>query len=93
MGDRLSLGLSDGLRTLTAMAQLPRMTGRDLVRALCKLGWVVVAQKGSHAQLKHPDRGGRVTIPLHAGQTIGPRLLRSILNQAGLTVDDLHAAL
>ena len=30
---------------------------------LGKLGWVVVAQKGSHAQLKHPARGGRVTVP------------------------------
>jgi predicted RNA binding protein YcfA (HicA-like mRNA interferase family) len=34
-----------------------------------------------------------VTVPLHAGETIGPGLLRSILNQAGLTADDLRAAL
>jgi len=60
---------------------------------MSKLGWVVVAQRGSHAQLKHPDRGGRVTVPLHAGETIGPGLLRSILNQAGLTAEDLRAAL
>jgi predicted RNA binding protein YcfA (HicA-like mRNA interferase family) len=59
---------------------------------MSRLGWVVVAQKGSHTQLKHPDRGGRVTVPLHAGETIGPGLLRSILNQAGLTADDLRAA-
>jgi len=67
------------------MPPLPRITGRELARALGKLGWVVVAQKGSHAQLKHPARGGRVTIPLHAGETIGPSLLRSILSQAGIT--------
>ncbi|MGO9160334.1 MAG: type II toxin-antitoxin system HicA family toxin [Streptosporangiaceae bacterium] len=29
-----------------------------------KLGWKVVVQQGSHAQLKHPSRGGRVTVPL-----------------------------
>jgi predicted RNA binding protein YcfA (HicA-like mRNA interferase family) len=75
------------------MPALPRVTGRDVVRALGKLGWVVVVQKGSHAQLKHPSRGGRVTVPLHAGETIGPRLLRSILNQAGVTVEDLREAL
>ena len=85
--------LSDGLPTVSAMPPLPRTTGRDLVRALSRLGWVVVAQRGSHAHLKHPDRGGRVTVPLHAGETIGPGLLRSILNQAGLTADDLRAAL
>ena len=37
-----------------------------------------VAQKGSHAQLKHPTRGGHVTVPLHAGEVIGPGLLRSM---------------
>jgi predicted RNA binding protein YcfA (HicA-like mRNA interferase family) len=54
---------------------------------------VVVIQKGSHAQLKHPSRGGRVTVPLHAGETIGPGLLRSILSQAGVTVEELRAVL
>ena len=75
------------------MPPLPRITGHEVVRALGKLGWVVVVQKGSHAQLKHPSRGGRVTIPLHSGETIGPGLLRSILNQAGITVDELRSVL
>jgi predicted RNA binding protein YcfA (HicA-like mRNA interferase family) len=75
------------------MPPLPRTTGRELVRALGKLGWVIVTQKGSHAQLKHPSRGGRVTVPLHAGETIGPGLLRSILSQAGVTVEDLRTVL
>jgi predicted RNA binding protein YcfA (HicA-like mRNA interferase family) len=75
------------------MPRSPRVTGRQIVRALTRLGWVVVVQRGSHAQLKHPRRGGRVTVPLHAGETIGPTLLRSILNQAGLTVEELMAAL
>jgi predicted RNA binding protein YcfA (HicA-like mRNA interferase family) len=75
------------------MPPLPRLTGRDIVRALGKLGWVIVVQKGSHAQLKHPSRGGRVTVPLHAGETIGPALLRSILNQAGVTADELRSVL
>lgn len=76
-----------------AMPPLPRVTGLELIRALSKLGWVVVTQRGAHAQLKHPVRAGRVTVPLHAGETIGPGLLRSIMNQAGLTADDLRAAL
>ena len=75
------------------MPPLPRVTGREAVQALGKLGWVVVTQKGSHAQLKHPHRGGRVTVPLHAGETIGPGLLRSVLNQAGVTVDELRTVL
>ncbi|MGH7761442.1 MAG: type II toxin-antitoxin system HicA family toxin [Candidatus Dormibacteraceae bacterium] len=75
------------------MAKLPRVTGTQALRAMRSLGWVVVVQRGSHVQLKHPDRRGRVTIPLHAGETLGPRLLSSVLNQAGLSVDEFRAAL
>jgi len=75
------------------MPLLPRVTGREVVQALGRLGWVVVVQRGSHAQLKHPTRGGRVTVPLHAGETLGPGLLRSILSQAGITSEELRAAL
>jgi predicted RNA binding protein YcfA (HicA-like mRNA interferase family) len=75
------------------MPPMPRIAGRELVRALGKQGWVVVVQKGSHAQLKHPSRGGRVTVPLHAGETIGLGLLRSILSQAGVAVEELRAVL
>jgi predicted RNA binding protein YcfA (HicA-like mRNA interferase family) len=75
------------------MPPLPRITGREVLQALTKLGWVVVVQKGSHVQLKHPDRSGRVTVPVHSGETIGPGLLRSILNQAGVTAEELRAAL
>jgi predicted RNA binding protein YcfA (HicA-like mRNA interferase family) len=71
----------------------PRVTGREIVKALEALGWVVVAQKGSHAQLKHPTRGGRVTVPIHSGETIGPGLLRSILSQAGVSSEELRARL
>jgi len=75
------------------MQPLPRCTGRQVVRALERLGWTVVAQRGSHVQLKHPNRGGRVTVPVHAAETLGPGLLRSILNQAGLSADELRDGL
>ena len=75
------------------MPPLPRVTGRELVRALERLGWEVVTQRGSHVQLKHPARGGRVTVPVHSGETVGPGLLRSILSQSGLSADELRTAL
>jgi predicted RNA binding protein YcfA (HicA-like mRNA interferase family) len=34
-----------------------------------------------------------VTVPLHAGETIGPGLLRSILSLAGVTADELRRVL
>lgn len=75
------------------MPRMPRPSGAEVLRALRSMGWIVIAQRGSHVQLKHPERRGRVTIPIHAGETIGPRLLASILAQAGLTVDEFRSAL
>jgi predicted RNA binding protein YcfA (HicA-like mRNA interferase family) len=75
------------------MPPLPRVTGREIVQVLRRLGWVTVAQKGSHMQLKHPERQGRVTVPIHGGETIGPGLLRSILAQAGVSTDEFRSAL
>jgi len=75
------------------MAPLPRPTGRELLAALRRLGWQVVAQRGSHAQLRHPERAGRVTVPLHVGETIGPKLLHAVLAQAGVSTGELRDAL
>jgi predicted RNA binding protein YcfA (HicA-like mRNA interferase family) len=75
------------------MPRLPRVTGIEVVGALNKLGWEVVVQRGSHAQLRHPIRKGRVTVPLHAGKVLGPGLLLSILKQAGVDADEFRGVL
>lgn len=75
------------------MPRLPRITGAEVVRALRRAGWEQVSQEGSHVQLRHSTRSGRVTVPIHRGETLGPRLLSSILAQAGMTADDLRALL
>jgi predicted RNA binding protein YcfA (HicA-like mRNA interferase family) len=67
--------------------------GREIVQALRRMGWVAVSQKGSHVQLTHPERGGRVTVPVHVEETIGPGLLRSILAQARISSDECRTAL
>ena len=70
------------------MTRLPRITGRELVRALESEGFIVDRTRGSHHFLKHPD--GRATaIPVHSGETIGPGLLRAILRDVELSVDQL----
>ena len=43
--------------------------------------------------LRHPTRAGRVTVPIHRHETVGPKLLSSILRQAGLSVDEFRALL
>jgi predicted RNA binding protein YcfA (HicA-like mRNA interferase family) len=60
------------------MMRLPSLTGKQLVAALCRLGFEVVRVKGSHHYLAHPD--GRATVvPVHAGEDIGRGLLAKIL--------------
>lgn len=68
----------------------PRVTGRGLLAALRRDGWLIDDQTGSHVQLEHPTKPGKVTVPMHGAAIIGPRILRSILQQAGLSVDDLR---
>ena len=70
------------------MSRLPALTGKQLVAVLQQLGFESLRVKGSHHFLRHPD--GRTTVvPIHAGETIGPGLLNSILRQVKITRDDL----
>lgn len=60
------------------------MTSRDILKLIRKDGWYIVDQDGSHAQLKHPTKTGKVTVPIHGSKDIPPGTLNSILKQAGL---------
>ena len=73
--------------------KLPRVTASQLLRALQREGWEVKRQEGSHMQLKHPHRKGRITVAYHAGATIKLKVLLSVLEQAQLTVEDLRRLL
>jgi len=59
------------------------VNSREIIRVLEADGWRKVAQKGSHIQLEHPAKPGRVTVP-HPSRDIPPGTLRSIELQAGL---------
>ena len=75
------------------MRRLPRITGQQALAALKRAGFVVVRTTGSH---RHPQRGNEpviATVPVHAGKVLKPGTLRSILRQAGLTVEEFTALL
>ena len=61
------------------------MDSRDVIKRLEAAGWVLVATRGSHHQLKHPDRPGRVTVP-HPKKDLKPGTLRSIEKQSGVSL-------
>ncbi len=69
------------------MSILPRISGRDAVQALSKLGYEKDRQKGSHIVLRqttYPHR--RIVIPDH--REIAKGTLRSIIREVGLTVKE-----
>ena len=59
------------------------MDSRDVLAALRADGWKQVAQKGSHINLKHPVKPGRVTVP-HPRRDLPIGTLKSIERQAGV---------
>jgi predicted RNA binding protein YcfA (HicA-like mRNA interferase family) len=60
------------------------MKVREALRLLHEDGWYLVATRGSHRQLKHPLKPGRVTVAGKPGHDLPPGTLNSILKQAGL---------
>lgn len=60
------------------------MKVRDVLRLLKDDGWTVVTTRGSHRQLKHLAKSGRVTVAGQEGDDVAPGTLNSILKQAGL---------
>ncbi len=47
--------------------KLPQISGKDLIKIMIKLGFVVVRQRGSHVQLEKIDKNEtiRITVPMH----------------------------
>ena len=59
------------------------MKVKELLKLLNQDGWQEKDQKGSHLQLIHPNKTGKVTVPIHKGD-IPQGTLHEILKQAGL---------
>lgn len=68
---------------------LPAVSGQRLIRALRRVGFAVLRQKGSHVSLEKKAGGQywRTIVPLH--REIRPGTLSDILNQSGLSKDEL----
>jgi predicted RNA binding protein YcfA (HicA-like mRNA interferase family) len=69
------------------LSDIPRISGREVVKALKKLGYEQDRQRGSHIILRQtvsPFR--RVTVPDH--REVAKGTLRSIIRETGLTVSE-----
>jgi len=66
--------------------KLPRVTAEEVIKVLQRVGFSLARQSGSHRIYKNRE-GKRVTVPYHAGKVLHPKVLKSILRDADLTVD------
>ena len=74
------------------MPNLPHLSGKEIVRALEKLGFVQARQRGSHVVMKKSMPEGNVgcVVPMHGEVAIGT--LHSILKQARVSVEEFIKA-
>lgn len=74
------------------MPSVPSLPGERIVRALERAGFVDARVSGSHHIMRHPDGRG-TTVPVHAGRDVAKGTLRGILDDVGLTVEELRLLL
>ncbi|MCH7786257.1 MAG: type II toxin-antitoxin system HicA family toxin [Chloroflexi bacterium] len=69
--------------------RLPRLTGREVIRALERLGFQEIRVRGSHHHLTHPSDHSRwATVPVHGSRVLHPKILQSILRTTRVTREE-----
>ena len=71
---------------------LPRLTAKEIIAVLMRVGFILSRQNGSHRIYKNKD-GKRVTVPFHANKILHPKVLKSILRDADLNEEKLRKLL
>jgi predicted RNA binding protein YcfA (HicA-like mRNA interferase family) len=66
--------------------KLLRVTAADAIRVLERAGFSFKRQSGSHKIYKNKE-GKRATVPYHAGKILHPKVLTSILRDAGISIE------
>ena len=71
------------------MSRLALINAPSLEKILFKLGFKKIRQKGSHSFYRHPD-GRTTTIPFHLGKDLSRPLLRSILREINIGIEEYN---
>ena len=74
------------------MTRIPALRANEIVRALRRLGFERMRQRGSHIRLRHSD-GRLASVPDHGSRELRRQFILDILKQARVEVRDFLAAL
>lgn len=66
--------------------RLPRVNVAEVIRVIEKCGFSISRQSGKHKIYKNRE-GRRITLTHHLSKTIHPKVLKSILQDANLTIE------
>lgn len=71
---------------------LPKLTAKEIIFVLEKLGFFIARQSGSHKIFKNAE-GRRATVPFHSGKILHPKVLKSIMKDADIDENELKELL
>lgn len=72
------------------MPKLPRVSGKNIIKTLSKIGFEHNRTRGSHAILNKQDKEkGKITIPVPLHKELAKGTLKSIMRQSGLNLEEL----
>ncbi|MGD0053491.1 MAG: type II toxin-antitoxin system HicA family toxin [Vulcanimicrobiaceae bacterium] len=74
------------------MSKAPSLSGRRLLRALLRAGFVEMRVAGSHHLIRHPD-GRATTVPVHGSRDLPIGTLHRILRDVRMKIEELAALL
>jgi len=69
------------------LSKLPLVDAITIEKLLFLIGFIKKRQKGSHVFYRHPD-GRTTTLPHHKGRMLSRPLIRDILKDVDITVDE-----
>jgi len=72
---------------------LPALNGNEVLNALYRAGFIYMTRRSSHVTVRHPVTMRKTTVPVHGSQDLSAGLVRSIIRQAGLTVEEFRGLL
>jgi predicted RNA binding protein YcfA (HicA-like mRNA interferase family) len=72
------------------MPKLVPISGKNLLKLLLRSGFEILRIKGSHHFLMHKVINKTTTIPVHGNEDLGPGLLRQIMRDLDMSLDDFE---
>jgi len=74
------------------LSKLQIINAQTMEKLLFRLGFQRIRQKGSHVFYRHPD-GRTTTVPHHKGRVLARPLIREILQDIEISVDEYSESL